>query len=818
MAYNFAEVEKKWRERWEKEKPYKVDVDNSKKKFYCLEMLPYPSGRIHMGHVRNYSIGDVVARYLSMNGYNVMHPMGWDAFGLPAENAAIKSGKHPKVHTVNHIEMMRKQLKNLGFSYDWDREIATCFPEYYKWNQWFFLKMYEKGLVYRSKREVNWCPSCQTVLANEQAEGGTCWRCDSVVEKKELEQWFIRITDYADRLLNNLEKLDNWPENVKQMQKNWIGRSEGSLVKFKIKKLNKHIEVFTTRVDTIFGCTFLCIAPNHSLVKEIAEHSSLKKEIEEFVDKINKMSREERLQSTEKLGQFTGLYAVNPFNGKEIPVYLANFVLADYGTGAVMSVPAHDERDFEFAKKYNLEIVPVIAPKKDFVYTEPLEKAFSDYGYLVNSGEFSGLTSEQAKKKMNEWLEKNNLGKSAITYKLKDWGISRQRYWGTPIPMIYCKHCGVVPVPYEDLPVELPEDVEFKGEGGSPLLTSKTFLKTKCPKCGKEAKRETDTMDTFFDSSWYYFRYLDPKNDKEPFSKDKANYWAPVDLYIGGIEHATMHLIYTRFFTMFLHDLGLVSVEEPVVRLLTQGMVIKDGRKMSKSLGNVVDPDEMIQKYGSDAVRVFMLFAAPPEKEIDWQDQGAEGALRFLTRIWNFAEENSDVLKSDSDLNFEKLSSSGKNLIKKLHKTIKKVSDDIRERIHLNTAIASLMEFFNSISSFKPDSESDKAALKEAYSGLVKMLMPFAPHMCSELGELYGIDIAKWPEYSQEFAADKTFMLVVQVNGKVKGKIEAPMGISEDEAFKLASENPKVKSALEGFTVVKKIYIPNRLLNIVVKK
>ena len=817
MAYDFEKVENKWKEKWEKENPYKVEVDDNKKKFYCLEMLPYPSGRIHMGHVRNYSIGDVVARYLSMKGYNVLHPMGWDSFGLPAENAAIKRGDHPRVHTVNHIEMMRKQLKNLGFSYDWDREIATCFPEYYKWNQWFFLKMYEKGLAYRSKRSVNWCPSCRTVLANEQAEGGKCWRCDSEVEQKELEQWFIRITDYADRLLNNLDKLEGWPENVKEMQRNWIGRSEGSIIKFKVKGLEKDLEVFTTRVDTIFGCTFVCVAPNHKIVKEFVEKGESGKEVQDFVDKINKMSREERLQTSEKLGQFTGFYAINPFNKKEVPVYLANFVLAEYGTGAVMSVPAHDERDFEFAKKYRLEIIPVIAPEKGFVYQGELEKAFTEYGYLVNSGEFTGLKTEDAKVKMNEWLEKEGLGKAAITYKLKDWGISRQRYWGTPIPIIYCDKCGIVPVPYEDLPVELPDDVEFKGEGGSPLLTSKTFLKTKCPKCGGEATRETDTMDTFIDSSWYYFRYIDPKNDKEPFSKEKVEYWSPVDLYIGGIEHATMHLIYTRFFTMFLHDLGLVPVEEPVVRLLTQGMVIKDGRKMSKSLGNVVDPDEMIQKYGADAVRLFMLFAAPPEKEIDWQDQGAEGALRFLTRVWNFGEENAEIIKSQIGFDVNKISKKGKELVKKLHKTIKKVSEDIEVRIHLNTAIASLMELFNSLSSFKPENDFDKAAIKETFSGLVKMLMPFAPHICSEMGEIYGVDLRQWPVFDKNLAKDQTFMLIVQVNGKVKGKIEVEMGIDADEAYLKALEDGKVAKALEGKNIVKKIYIPNRLLNIVVK-
>ncbi len=817
MAYNFTEIEPRWQKRWAEEKPYKVKRDSSKKKFYCLEMLPYPSGRIHMGHVRNYSIGDVVSRFLSMKGYNVLHPMGWDAMGMPAENAAIKSGRHPREHTYDHMEMMRSQLQNLGFSYDWDREIASCDPEYYRWNQWIFLKMMEKGLVYRHRRSVNWCPSCQTVLANEQAEGGICWRCDSEVELKELEQWFVRITDYAEELLNDLDELPLWPENVKAMQRHWIGRSEGSFVAFRLLAVNRSLEVFTTRIDTIFGATFVCLAPNHPLVKDIRDVSPEREAIDEFVAKMNRMSREERLASTEKLGQFTGIYAVNPFTKKEIPVYLANFVLMEYGTGAVMSVPAHDQRDFEFAKKYKLPILPVIVPEADFHYNEELTEAVEAAGVLVNSGEFNGLTSDEAKQKMNETAESAGFGRGAVTYKLKDWGISRQRYWGTPIPVIYCDKCGIVPVPEEDLPVTLPDDVVFTGEGGSPILTSESFLHTICPKCGGDARRETDTMDTFMDSCWYYYRYLSPHLDTAPFDTEEAAYWTPVDLYIGGVEHATMHLIYTRFFTKLLRDFGLLNIDEPVKKLVTQGMVIKDGRKMSKSLGNVVDPDDMIRKYGADAVRVFMLFASPPEKEIEWKDQGAEGALRFLNRVWNFAENNGEIVKTKTEFDIGTLAGKGKKLFQKLHQTIAKVGDDIEKRLHLNTAIASLMELFNLLSSTEMEEDTLKAVAGAVYRDLVRMLMPFAPHMASELGELYNFDVSRWPELKQEFAVADTFTLVVQVNGKIKDKIEAEQGISADDAFKLAVESDRVSAELTGKNVVKKIYVPNRLLNLVVK-
>jgi len=817
MAYDFKTIEKKWQKTWEKTKPYKTSKSKDKKKFYCLEMLPYPSGRIHMGHVRNYSIGDVCSRYYSMNNYNVLHPMGWDSFGMPAENAAIKTGKAPAIHTVENIEMMKVQFKNLGFAYDWDREISSCTPEYYKWNQWFFIKMIEMGLAYRKKREVNWCPTCQTVLANEQAEGGTCWRCDSDVNQKELDQWFIKTTDYTEQLLEDLDKLPEWPSNVRQMQKNWIGKSTGSNVKFQLEGLNEEIEVFTTRVDTIFGSTFLCIAPNHPIVEKIKKQSHLKEEINSFVDKINKISREDRLISTEKLGQFTGINAINPFTNKPVPVYLANFVLMEYGTGAVMSVPAHDERDFEFAKKYKLPIIPVIAPEKDTKYEEELAEAFTIYGYLINSGKFTGKTSDEAKKEMNNFLTENNIGSAAVTYRIKDWGISRQRYWGTPIPVIYCEDCGIVTVPEKDLPVKLPEDVEFKGEGGSPLLTSKTFLDVKCPKCGKNARRETDTMDTFMDSSWYYFRYISSNLDSAPFDKEDADYFTPVDLYIGGVEHATMHLMYTRFFTKFLRDLGMLKIDEPVKRLLTQGMVIKDGVKMSKSKGNVVDPDEMIEKYGADSVRVFMLFAAPPEKEIEWADQGAEGILRFLNRVWTFAEENSETIQMEGMLNKDDLKEKGKALFRKMHQSILKISEDIKVKIHLNTAIAAMMELFNSLSSFKAVDEADKLLIKEVYLSLIKMLNPFAPHITAELSEMYGISLENWPQGKQEYAKEENFTLVVQLNGKVKGKIQAPIGISDDEAYQLAENDEKIKTALEGKTIIKKIYIKNRLLNIVVR-
>ena len=817
MAYPFTEIEQRWQSRWEDQKPHKVNRDSSRPKFYCLEMLPYPSGRIHMGHVRNYSIGDVVSRYLAMNGYNVMHPMGWDAMGMPAENAAIKSGRHPREHTHEHIAMMRAQLKNLGFSYDWDREIASCDPEYYHWNQWIFLKMMEKGLVYRSLRDVNWCPSCQTVLANEQAEGGTCWRCDNEVEQKELEQWFVRITDYAQELLDDLDSLDNWPDNVKTMQRHWIGRSEGTFVTFDLPEIAEQLDVFTTRVDTIYGATFVCLAANHPLVDKIRKVSPHGDKLDEFAKHMNRLSREERLASTEKLGQFTGIYATNPFNGEKIPVWVANFVLMEYGTGAVMSVPAHDQRDFEFATKYNLPIKPVIVPEKGKPYETALEAAVEAYGYTIDSGEFTGLPSDDAKQTMNQYAEKNNFGRGAVTFKLKDWGISRQRYWGTPIPIIYCDDCGAVPVPESDLPVLLPDDVEFSGEGGSPILTSPTFLQADCPSCGKPGRRETDTMDTFVDSSWYYYRYLSPDNRELPFDPEDAAYWGPVDLYIGGIEHATMHLIYTRFYTKLLRDLGLLTIDEPVKKLITQGMVIKDGRKMSKSLGNVVDPDDMIKSYGADAVRVFMLFAAPPEKEIEWKDQGAEGALRFLNRVWHFGEEHKETIRQADTFDPAALQGEPGALYRKLHQTIRKVSEDIEKRLHLNTAIASLMELFNQLSSLKPENDLAAAVAGETYRQLVRMLAPFAPHMVAELGEQMDFDVHTWPELNAAYAKAETITLVVQVNGKVRDKLEVDADIEQSEALATAHASEKVQEALEGKSLVKEIYIPGRLVNLVVK-
>ncbi len=817
MAYPFDTIESKWQQKWEQDTPFRAERDDNRKKFYCLEMLPYPSGRIHMGHVRNYSIGDVVSRYLRMKGYNVLHPMGWDAMGMPAENAAIKSGRHPREHTWEHIDMMRQQLKNLGFSYDWDREIASCDPDYYRWNQWIFLKMLEKKLVYRSRRDVNWCPECQTVLANEQAEGGTCWRCDSQVEQKDLEQWFVRITNYAQELLDGLDNLKNWPDNVKTMQQHWIGRSEGSMVTFKLAELDQSFDVFTTRIDTIYGATFVCLAPNHPLVDKIKAVSDRKDEIDAFVNKMARLSREERLASTEKLGQFTGVHAVNPFNGEKVPVWLANFVLMDYGTGAVMSVPAHDQRDFEFATAYNLTIRPVIVPEKGKRYEEKLETAVEAYGFTIDSGPFSDLPSEDARIQMNQVAQEKGFGEATVTYKLKDWGISRQRYWGCPIPILYCNDCGIVPVPESELPVKLPDDVTFSGSGGSPILTSKTFLETDCPTCGKKARRETDTMDTFVDSSWYYYRYISPRYEAGPFNSKDAAYWTPVDLYIGGIEHATMHLIYTRFFTKLLRDLGLLKIDEPVNKLVTQGMVIKDGRKMSKSLGNVVDPDDMINTYGADALRVFMLFAAPPEKEIEWKDQGAEGALRFLNRIWNYGEEHEDIARHTEPVEPESLTGAAADLFRKLHQTIRKVSDDIEQRLHLNTAIASLMELFNELSGFTPESETDRAVAGETYRQLVCMLQPFAPHIAFEIGELYGFGVETWPVLNADFAKAETFTLVVQVNGKVRDKLEADADISREEALRLAGERDKVQAAIEGKQVVKEIYIPGRLVNLVVK-
>ncbi|MGB9839332.1 leucine--tRNA ligase [Thermovenabulum sp.] len=815
MVYDFKRIEQKWQKIWEEQKIYKVYEDKEKPKYYCLEMFPYPSGKLHMGHVRNYSIGDVVARYKRMNGYNVLHPMGWDAFGLPAENAAIKHKIHPAKWTWDNINNMKRQLKELGISYDWDREVATCHPDYYKWTQWFFLKLYEMGLAYRKKAYVNWCPSCATVLANEQVVDGKCERCGTEVGKKNLEQWFFKITEYAEELLEDLKKLPGWPEKVKIMQQNWIGKSEGVEVCFTAEKTNDKIAVFTTRPDTIFGVTYLVLAPEHPLVNTLSEGTPYEKEVKEFQKKMEKLNEITRTSTeTEKEGLFIGAYAINPVNNERIPIWIANYVLLDYGTGAVMGVPAHDQRDFEFAKKYNLPMKLVIKPVEGYLKIEEMEKAFTEAGVLINSGAFTGMQSEEAKKEIGKFMEQKGIGKITINYKLRDWLISRQRYWGAPIPVIYCEKCGIVPVPEEQLPVLLPENVEFNPKGTSPLLLCEEFLNTTCPKCNSPAKRETDTMDTFMCSSWYYYRYTDPKNSEKPFDETKLKYWMPVDQYIGGVEHAILHLMYSRFFNKAMRDAGLVHVDEPFTNLLTQGMVLKDGAKMSKSLGNIVSPEEIVEKYGADTARLFILFASPPEKDLEWSDQGVEGCFRFLSRVWRLVEELSE--KFAEPVKNEHIDKNARRLI---HKTIKKVTTDIEERFNFNTAISAIMEMVNGINSLKEEISGD--VVKEAVGNLLLMLAPFAPHITEELWERIGnkgsIHLMPWPKYDEKAILEEEVEVVVQINGKVRAKILVPADITEEELESAALSSEKVSSYLQNKQIIKIITVPNKLVNIVVK-
>ena len=693
--YNFSEIEAKWQKKWEDENVFKVVEDKDKEKYYVLEMFPYPSGKLHMGHVRNYSIGDVLARFKKMKGYNVLHPMGWDSFGLPAENAAIKNNVEPSVWTWNNIDEMRKQLKELGLSYDWEREVATCHPDYYKWMQWIFIQFYNKGLAYKKENPVNWCPSCQTVLANEQVVDGKCERCGTLVGKKELSQWYFKITDYAERLLDNLDKLPGWPNKVKLMQKNWIGKSIGAEVTFEIEGYDKGLDIFTTRADTLYGVTYMVLAPEHPYLRDLVAGSEYEAEVDKYLDEVQHLSDIERTSTTkEKTGVFIGRYCINPLNGKKVPVFISDYVLMDYGTGAIMAVPAHDQRDFEFAKAFDLEIIPVVDPEDPEVDLYNLKEAFAAEGRMINSGKFDGMNNKEAIEKVIEYLEEEGIGRKTVNYKLRDWLISRQRYWGTPIPMIYCEDCGWVPEKEENLPVMLPTDVEFTGKGESPLATSRTFVDTVCPVCGKPAKRELDTMDTFLDSSWYFLRYCDAQNKDEAFSKEKTDYWMNVDQYIGGVEHAILHLMYARFFQMALYDLGLVSDEEPFKNLLTQGMVIKDGAKMSKSLGNVVSPKEIIEKYGADTARLFILFAAPPERELDWSDKGVEGSYRFINRVYRMVYEFSQKY-SDAPDDYEIKTEADKSMAYWMNYAIKKVSDDIGERFNFNTAISTIMEMVN---------------------------------------------------------------------------------------------------------------------------
>ncbi len=809
---DFKEKELYWQRKWQEEKIFEVKKDTNKKKFYCLVMFPYPSGKIHMGHVRNYVIGDVIANYWRSKGYNVFHPIGWDAFGLPAENAAIKHGTPPEKWTRENIDNMRKQLKRLGISYNWENEIATCEPEYYKWNQWFFIKMYERGLAYRKNSLVNWCPKCQTVLANEQVHQGKCWRCDSIVEQKELEQWFIKITEYAERLLEGHKLLENgWPQEVLTMQKNWIGKSEGTEIKFGIKDLKfKELIIFTTRADTLFGATFVAIAPEHEFSKFVAKNNS---KVAEYLENILKKPLEERKLAKEKTGIFSGYYAINPINNEKIPIYIAEYVLMEYGTGAIMCVPAHDQRDFEFAKVHNLPIKEVIKPS--YGETTLPHAAYEPDGIMINSGEFSGLSSEEGGKKITEYLQSIGKGQKKVYYKLKDWLISRQRYWGAPIPIIYCENCGILPVKEEDLPVVLPKNVKITGVGESPLKYVEDWINTKCYKCGGNAKRETDTMDTFVDSSWYYARYCDPKNSQQPFDTKIIDYWLPVDQYIGGIEHACMHLIYSRFWHKFMYDLGLVKTEEPFLCLLTQGMVTLGGSAMSKSKGNIVEPDTIVSKYGADTTRLFILFAAPPQKQLEWSDQGVEGCWRFINRVDRLVEIllNKKVEKFDEDYEKEK-----EKLVSDFHKLLKGITNDIEKEYQFNTAIAKTMEITNLLYSYKYlGDEISKSILKE----LIKILSLFIPHLAEELwhklGENSFVRLQEFPKYDESLIKEEKIEIPVQINGKLKTKILVDIDTSEEELKAKVLVEPKVKDTIKDTQILKWVILKNKLVNLVIK-
>lgn len=816
MKYDFTAIEKKWQERWDASGVYKVTEDPEKPKYYTLEMFPYPSGKIHMGHVRNYSIGDVVARFKTMKGYNVLHPMGWDAFGLPAENAAIANQIHPDAWTRENIDDMRFQLKRLGVSYDWDREVGTCFPDYYRWTQDIFLKFYEKGLVYKKKSAVNWCPSCETVLANEQVVGGQCERCDSVVTKKNLAQWYFKITDYADRLLDNIDKLEGWPEKVRTMQKNWIGRSVGATVHFEIEGYDQSMEIFTTRPDTLYGATFMVMAPEHPYVDDLVAGGEHEEAVAAFRQKLVSMSDIERTSAErDKEGLFIGRYAVNPINDKKIPIYIADYVLMDYGTGAIMAVPSHDDRDYDFAKKHGLEVIPVISPEKGVI---PEDDFYDGEGYLVNSGDFDGMHSGEAIERIVDKLVERGIGDKSINYRLRDWLISRQRYWGTPIPMVHCEKCGDVPVPTADLPVILPKDVKFTGKGESPLLTSESFLHTSCPTCGGTARRETDTMDTFVDSSWYYLRYTDTENEEMMFDPEKAKYWMNVDQYIGGVEHAILHLLYARFYNMVLHELGFAPTEEPFENLLTQGMVLKDGSKMSKSKGNVVSPDEIIKKYGADTARLFILFAAPPERDLEWSDDGVEGAYRFLGRVWRLVTELKDQAASGE---IQIKTKADKELNYKLHATIKKITEDVEGRFNFNTGISAIMEFVNDLYKYKETETPDAALIQSCLDHLVILLAPFAPHITEELWEMLGhegsVHVKAWPEYDPSALVKDEIEIVAQINGKVRDHLTVSTGATKEELEEIALASEKIQEHTEGKTVIKVIVVPKKLVNIVVK-
>lgn len=822
--YDFNSIEKKWRDFWSNDQTFKVSEDPSRDKYYLLEMFPYPSGRIHMGHVRNYTIGDVIARYKRMKGLNVLHPMGWDAFGLPAENAAIKNNTHPAKWTYENIDYMKKQLQRMGFSYDWDRELATCDPNYYRWEQLFFIKMYKKGLVYQKVTTVNWCETCQTVLANEQVIDGECWRCDNQVVPREMNGWFFKITDYADELLAGCDKLTGWPEKVLTMQRNWIGKSVGAQIDFPIDNSEATLQIFTTRPDTIFGATFMSIAPEHPLVNELSKGTGQEQAVAEFAERTKLLKqRQKPNDEIEKEGVFTGSYCINPFNGNKLPIYAANFVLMEYGTGAVMAVPAHDQRDFEFAKKYDIPIHIVIQPEGQTLDAATMDQAHEEPGILVDSGNFTEMSSEEAKTAITEYAEEKKFGCQQITYRLRDWGISRQRYWGAPIPMLFCKKCGIQPVPEKDLPIALPTDVQFDQAGKSPLHTMESFYKTTCPACGGEARRETDTMDTFVESSWYFARYACPEFIDGPIKKNAADYWLSVDQYIGGVEHAILHLLYARFFTKVMRDLGYITVDEPFQNLLTQGMVIKDGTKMSKSKGNVVDPNDLVEKYGADTVRLFSLFAAPPERDLEWNDQGVEGAFRFLNRIFRYVTENIHIFNDSHKDIPNDLNNSSRTLHRKTHQTIRKVSDDIDTKFHFNTAISAVMELTNTLFSLtgeETQEETDPAVIQEAVKAILLLLYPMVPHFCAELWEITGhnhsLDNTPWPSFDQEAAKEDELTIVVQVKGKVRGRLLVAPGISDDELKEKALADEKVQNFIGNNPIKKIIVVKNKLVNIVV--
>lgn len=862
--YNFREVEEKWQEKWNKNNLFKTEnTVNNKENYYVLVMLPYPSGKLHVGHARNYTIGDVISRYKRMKGYNVLQPMGWDSFGLPAENAAIQNGVHPDLWTKSNIKNMKRQLKLMGLSYDWDREIASYTPEYYKWNQWMFKKFFEKGLIYKKKSTVNWCPDCQTVLANEQVEDGKCWRHSKTqVIQKDLEQWFFKITDYADELLEGHKELKGgWPDKVLAMQKNWIGKSYGTEIVFTVEETGEELPMFTTRIDTIYGVTYAVVAPEHPIVgKIIAKNDSLKEKIEAMK---NTDIIERTAEGKEKNGIDTGWHVINPVNGEKVPLWIADYVLMNYGTGAVMAVPAHDERDFAFAKKYNLPMKVVINPKgqKEIINVNEMEEAFTDIGELVNSGKFDGINSKKAIGLMADYVEENNWGEKTVKYRLKDWGISRQRYWGTPIPALYCEKCGTVMEKDENLPVKLPKDVEFTGNG-NPIETSEEYKNAVCPICGGPARRETDTMDTFFDSSWYFLRYCDPKNEKAPFNKEIVDKWFPVNQYIGGVEHAVMHLLYARFFHKALRDINLVSSNEPFKRLLTQGMVlsnsyfsekenkflflneveikgekaysIKTGEevsvkmeKMSKSKNNGVDPEEIILNYGADAVRLFIMFAAPPERELEWNENGLSGAVRFLNRVWRIVIENKDYI-SEEQIDYTKVSKEDKSLVRKLHQTIKRITDSIEDNYHFNTAIAGTMELVNEIYSYRAnvlgtekETSESKKIFGETIRDIIIMLSPFTPHFAEELWEELNEDKdlfnVSWPKYNEKLTISDEVTMAIQVNGKMRGSITIDSNLSKEEIEKRAFEVENVIKHTEGKNIVKVIVVPKKIVNIVVK-